>query len=135
MTNTQCPLLVLFFFVGEIAGFYVVNITAYSILDMHEIVNTSPVQSIATTIAGNVPSLWADETAVYTGTAGGSCSPAVGDWCWVVETAGSDATDVWGHDPDLGNCSASYSNPESFDYSCTPGGGKDRCADGSAYGS
>ena len=100
---------------------------AYSILDVHEIVNVQAVQSIATSLTGGASTIWSDETATYTGTPGGSCSPTSGDWCWVVEVAGSDVSDDWAHTPDFGNCSSSYTNPESFDYSCTPGAGQSRC--------
>ncbi len=103
---------------------------AYSMLDIHEITNTPAVSSVTTSFNGPGSTIWMDETASYTATPGGSCSPVAGDWCWVVETAGG-AGDVWSHSPDLGDCSASYSNPESFDYSCSPGGGA-RCGNGTA---
>ena len=104
---------------------------AYSMLDIHQITNTPAVSSVTTSLDGGGSTIWMDETASYSAAPGGSCSPGAGNWCWVVETAGG-ASDVWSHSPDLGDCSASYSNPESFDYSCTPGGGNARCAAGTA---
>ena len=104
---------------------------AYSMFDIHEIVDADPVQSISTSLSGNPDSLWLDETASYTASAGGVCNPANGNWCWVVEAAGTGG-DSYGFAPNLGSCSGSYTNPEAFDYNCTPGAGKSRCSDGTA---
>lgn len=101
----------------------------YGFVDIHEIVNTVAIPSITTEISDGVDTLWLDETASFEGTAGGGCSPVAGNWCWFVEAASSDGTDVVGFAPDNGDCSAAYTNPEDFDFSCTPGGGQARCDD------
>lgn len=105
---------------------------AYSMYDIHELGSTAAPSSIGTSLDGASSTLWLDETASYTGAPGGSCAPTTGNWCWVVEAGGTDLTDSFGVSPDLGDCNSAYTNPETFDYNCTPGPGKGRCDDGSA---